>query len=143
MKNLYEILINIIQTDLPYNVPPQKGYEALIGMLNWVMPFDIEKTLKILIDTFYSKLTKECIQGIQTPEYVEFRTRYTAMLSNDLDANFLEHYPFDEVLMRPLSNDDVQNNKENSQDKENDGENELEIPNRWGLIRDVVITCEK
>jgi hypothetical protein len=122
VKNLYEILIDIIETELPYNVPSQRGYEALIGMLTWVMPFDTEKTLRVLIDTFYSKVTKVCVQAIQTPEYVEFRTRYTAMLSLDSEVNYSEHYPFDEVLLRPLSLEESSNSGENSQDKTTEGE---------------------
>lgn len=108
VKDLYEILIDLLQNELPHSVPPQRGYEALIGMLNWVMPLDLERTLKVLIDTFYCKVGKKCLPEVQTPEYVEFRTRYSSLLGGDAKAaaNFSEHYPFDQVLLRPLSADD-------------------------------------
>ena len=61
VKDLYEILIDIVQSELPHSVPPQRGYEALIGMLNWVMPLDMERTLRVLIDTFYTKVGKKCV----------------------------------------------------------------------------------
>lgn len=105
VRALYEILIDILQNVLPNTVPPQRGYEALIGMLHWAMPLDMERTLRVLMDTFYSKVGKVCVPSIQTPEHVEFRTRYAPVLKGDTEAtaNFHEHYPFDEALLRPLS----------------------------------------
>jgi hypothetical protein len=105
VRDLYEILIDIVQSELPHSVPPQRGYEALIGMLNWVMPLDLERALRVLVGTFYSQVCKQCMPAVQTPEYIDFRTRYTSLLSADSKAatNFAEHFPFDEVLLRPLS----------------------------------------
>ena len=60
VRDLYEILIDIVQSELPHSVPPQRGYEALIGMLNWVMPLDLERALRVLVGTFYSKVCKQC-----------------------------------------------------------------------------------
>jgi hypothetical protein len=106
-----------VQNELPNSVPPQRGYEALIGMLNWVMPFDIERTLTVLIDTFYSRVGKVCVPAIQTPEYIEFRTRYPTLLLGDTDSStsYAEHYPFDEVLLRPLGLEDS-----SAQERDND-----------------------
>lgn len=105
MRGLYDILIDLLQNLLPITVPPQRGYEALMGMLHWVMPLDMERTLRVLTDTFYSKVGKVCVPSIQTPEYIEFRTRYAPVLKGDTEAtaDFNEHYPFDEVILRPLS----------------------------------------
>jgi len=113
-------LIDIVQSELPHSVPPQRGYEALIGMLNWVMPLDMERTLRVLFDTFYSKVTKKCVPEVQTPEYVEFRTRHSSLLSNDSKSatNFSEHYPFDQVLLRPLSIEESTKSEGDPKDKE-------------------------
>jgi len=81
VRDLYEILIDIVQNVLPNSVPPQRGYEALIGMLNWVMPLDLERALRVLVDTFYSKVCKQCMPAVQSPEYIDFRTRFTAAVS--------------------------------------------------------------
>jgi hypothetical protein len=105
VRDLYEILISIVENELPHRVPPQRGYEALIGLLNWVMPLDVERTLGVLLNTFYSKVCKQCMPLVQTPEYVDFRTRYATLLAGDpsAGADLAEHFPFDSVLLRPLS----------------------------------------
>jgi hypothetical protein len=61
VKNIYDILIDFVENELPYSIPPQYGYEAIIGMLHWVMPVNAEKTLKVLFETFYSKVTMQCV----------------------------------------------------------------------------------
>lgn len=67
-----------------------------MGMLNWVIPLNMERALRVLVDTFYSKVAKKCIPVIQSTEYIEFRTRYTSLLSDYHEGkNFMEHYPFD------------------------------------------------
>jgi hypothetical protein len=108
VRDLYEVLIDKVQGELPHRVPPQRGYEALIGMLNWVMPLDVERALSVLLRTFYSKICKQCMPVVQTPEYIDFRTRYTPLLPGDItgDSDFVEHFPFDQVLLRPLSPED-------------------------------------
>ena len=115
-------MIDIVQSELPHSVPPQRGYEALIGMFNWVMPLDMERSLRVLFDTFYSKVSKKCVPEVQTPEYVEFRTRHASLLSSDskLATNFSEHYPFDQVLLRPLSIEESTTSEGGSKDKEDE-----------------------
>ena len=44
-------------------------------MLNWVLPLDYEKSLKVLLESLYTKVTKKFITEVQTPEYIKFRTR--------------------------------------------------------------------
>lgn len=145
VRDLYEILIDIVQNELPQSVPPQRGYEALVGMLNWVMPLDMERTLRALIATFYSKVGKRCVPEVQTPEYVEFRTRYSTELQGDSRAatNFSEHYPFDQVLLRPLSIEEGSRSDSGPQDKEEDTEEGSATARRWGLLRGVVIHSER
>lgn len=145
VKDLYEILIDIVQNELPNSVPPQRGYEALIGMLNWVMPLDMERTLRVLIDTFYSKVGKVCVPNIQTPEYIEFRTRYTTLLQGDSEAstNFAEHYPFDEILLRPLCIDDGSSQEKDTEDDVAEGDDSSGLASKCGLLRDIVIKGEK
>lgn len=56
MINLYEVMIEMIVNELPKFIPPRKGYDALIGILNWIMPLDINRSLITLIDTIYIKV---------------------------------------------------------------------------------------
>lgn len=143
VRHLYEILIEIVQNELPHSVPPQKGYETLIGMLNWVMPLDIERTLAVLVDTFYTTVCKECMPAVQTPEYVDFRTRYTSQLAGDpaTAGNFAQHYPFDRALFRPLSMEDKSKSDGSALSKQE--ESGVTLPNKTGLLRNVVIHQEK
>jgi hypothetical protein len=108
VRDLYEIMIDLVQRELPHCVPPQRGYEALVGMLHWVMPLDLERALGVLLDTFYSTVCKQGMPAVQTPEYVDFRTRYASLPAGDAkpEADFAEHFPFDEVLLRPLGSDE-------------------------------------
>jgi len=91
-----------METLLPATIPEKKGYEALIGMLNWVLPLDYSNSLKVLLESLYTKVTKEYIQKVQTPEYVEFRTRIASEFFEP-SFPFSDLFPFDKVLMSPLS----------------------------------------
>lgn len=126
-------------------MPPRRGYEALIGMFNWVMPLDMERTLRVLFDTFYTRVSKNCVPGVQTPEYVEFRTRHASLLSSDskLAANFSEHYPFDQVLLRPLSIEDSTKSEGSSKDKEQEAEDSSIPASKQGLLRSLVMQSSK
>jgi hypothetical protein len=142
---LYEILIDIVQNELPNSLPPQRGYEALIGMLHWVMPLDMERTLIVLFDTFYSKVGKICVPNIQTPEYIEFRTRYTSLLQGDSETNssFAEHYPFDEALLRPLCVGDTASQERDAENDVAEGDEGAGLASKHGLLRDLVVKGEK
>jgi hypothetical protein len=130
-------MIDIVQNELPHKVPPQKGYEALIGMLNWVMVYDVENALSILLETFYSKVCKECLPKVQTTQYIDFRTRYTSLLAAEFEnEDFSEHFPFDEVLLRPLSKDD-----RNTPSTKHEGADHA--ISKAGLLKNVVIDLEK
>jgi hypothetical protein len=106
-KDLFEILIDFVQTVLPHTVPPQRGYEALIGMLSWAMPLNAERALEVLITTLYKTICKGCLPAVQTTEYVDFRTRFAPLaLAADTQSDPgrpADLFPFDEVLLRPLS----------------------------------------
>jgi len=145
VRDLYEILIDIVQNELPQSVPPQRGYEALVGMFNWVMPLDMERSLTVLVGTFYSTVGKRCVPELQTPEYVEFRTRYSAMPQADAKAaaNFAEHYPFDQVLLKPLSTDEGARAEGSLRDEEDGAREGSATAQRWGLLRGVVIHSER
>lgn len=145
VRDLYEILIDIVQNELPHSVPPQRGYEALIGMLNWVMPLDMERALRVLVDTFYTKVGKKCVPEAQKPEYIEFRTRYDSLLPSDTKAiaNFSEHFPFDQVLLRPLSVEDVSAAETSSNNKDEDADIGSATASKVGLLRGVLIQSTK
>lgn len=102
---LFEILIDLVQTTLPAHIPPQKGYEAIIGMLGWALPLDAERTLRVLYSTLYNTICKGSLPGVQSSECVDFRTRYAlpAKGESEAEASLAEHFPFDAVLLRPLS----------------------------------------
>lgn len=104
-RGLFEILIDMVQGVLPTSVPPQRGYDALMGMLSWAMPLDVELTLSVLLSTLYTTICKGCLPAVQTPECVDFRTRLVNYASGDADGSptLSEHFPFDTVLLRPLS----------------------------------------
>jgi hypothetical protein len=61
VRQLYEELIKMMVNELPTFVPPRRGYDAIIGMFNWVMPLDLNRSLVASIDTFYKKI---CIDQI-------------------------------------------------------------------------------
>jgi hypothetical protein len=145
VRDLYEILIDIVQSELPHSVPPQRGYEALIGMLNWVMPLDLERALRVLVGTFYSKVCKQCMPAVQFPEYIDFRTRFTSLPTSDsgADANYAEHFPFDEVLLRPLSLEDQPRLGGASLARQGEPSEGALGSNKLGLLRDVVIHSER
>lgn len=145
VRDLYEILIDIVQNELPHCVPPQRGYEALVGMFNWVMPLDMERSLAVLVGTFYSKVGKCCVPEVQTPEYVEFRTRYSTMPQGDPKAatNFSEHFPFDQVLLKPLSTDEGTRAEGGLPDEEDGAQEGSATAQRWALLRGVVIQSER
>jgi hypothetical protein len=42
--------------ELPTFIPPRRGYDAIIGMLNWIMPLDLNRSLIASIDTFYKRI---------------------------------------------------------------------------------------
>jgi hypothetical protein len=101
VRNLYEVLIEILLNELPTFIPPRKGYDAIMGIFNWIMPLDINRSLVTLIDTFYKKVCMSQIKFLQTPESITFRTRCSILLSNVQSPalNFLSHYQFDEALI--------------------------------------------
>ena len=91
--NLYEILIQLVER-LPETYTPVKGYEAIIGMLKWALPLDYQRTLDVLLDVFYRKVTIEKVKQAQTAEQVYFRTRCAAGLPATV-RGARDVYPFD------------------------------------------------
>ena len=114
-------------------------------MLNWVIPLDVERSLKVLMETFYSKVAKKCVPQVQTAESIEFRTRYASFLSVDSKAstNFSEHYPFDQVLLRPLCTDDSLSSEDTRLEKEAEVDEAGVLATKLGLLKDVVVISEK
>jgi hypothetical protein len=114
-------------------------------MLNWVIPLDVERSLKVLMETFYSKVAKKCVPQVQTRENIEFRTRYSSFLSVDSKAssNFSEHYPFDQVLLRPLSTEDTLGSEDTRLEKEAEVDEAGVLATKLGLLKDVVVISEK
>jgi hypothetical protein len=142
VRDLYEILIDIVQSVLPHSVPPQRGYEAIIGMLNWVMPLDVDRALRVLLSTFYKTVCKQCLPGVQTPEYIGFRTRHSLALQGEDNAetDLAEHFPFDQALLRPYSSDLKQKPEAGAGAKKEGIADRSEATSKKGLLRDVVIT---
>ena len=95
----------MVQSELAVSMPPRRGYEAIIGMLNWVLPLYVERSMKVLLDTVFTKVCLERILSAQTPAAVSFRTRCARLLSTGSDS-FLDHFPFDQALIRPLGPDE-------------------------------------
>jgi len=145
VRDLYEILLDIVQGVLPHSVPPQRGYEALIGMFHWVMPLDLRRALRVLVDTFYSKVCKQCMPAVQTPEYVDFRTRCTSLAADGTPAGstFAEHFPFDAVLLRPLGSGDQPLQREGSPPGQAESRASALTASKAGLLRSVVVQCER
>jgi hypothetical protein len=140
-RDLFEILIVMVQSELAVSMPPRRGYEAIIGMLNWVLPLDVERSMKVLLDTLYTKVCLERIPSAQTPEAVSFRTRCATLLSTGSDS-FLDHFPFDQALLRPLGPDEGR--KTNSKVQKDSDEDNLSVQARKRhLLRDVVIISKK
>lgn len=45
---MLEILLSKIKS-LPFEMISYEGYEALIGLLKWALPLDVDKTLSVAI----------------------------------------------------------------------------------------------
>ena len=59
-------------------------------MLKWASPLDFQRTLDVLLDVLYRKVTIEKVKQAQTDEQVYFRTRRATALKAAKDV-----YPFD------------------------------------------------
>lgn len=57
---------------------PQKGVQALIGMLKWALPLDYKRTLEVLLEGLYTKIVMQRIKKAQTPAAIRYRTRMAA-----------------------------------------------------------------
>lgn len=103
IKDLYDILLDQLTNDLVFSIPHQKGFETIIGLLNWVMPLDSERSVQVLLKCLYSTLAKECLASVQSDEYVSFRTRYAELLKTKGHSDYSHHFPLDEHLLKPIS----------------------------------------
>lgn len=81
------------------------SYDAVIGMLKWVLPLDYERTLNVLAQSLYKRVTLDKVAIAQTPTLVEFRTRInqTTVMKN--------LYPFDDLHFIDSSGKDAKSNK--------------------------------
>jgi len=68
------------------------GYEALIGLLKWATPINPEKTLSTLMNVLYDKVCLKMVPTLQTPEYINFRSRQP-----------FNTFPFDSTTFRASS----------------------------------------
>ena len=88
LERLYKFLIE--QTSLlPSQVFSYQGYQALVGILKWALPFDPQNSLSVLTKTLFEDLHKK-IQSLQTEPQIEYRTRHFAKSTDSTYA-----YPFD------------------------------------------------
>lgn len=140
-QDLFEILIAMVQNELAVTIPPRRGYEAIIGMLNWVLPLDAERSLKVLMDTLYTKVCLERLPTAQTPEAVSFRTRCALQLSTGSES-FLEHFPFDQALLRPICPEDSKKTGSKTQ-KEGEGDGVTAKAHMRHLLRNVMIVSKR
>lgn len=76
-------------TSIPNTYMSQTSYDAVIGMLKWALPLDYQRTLDVLLQSLYQKVTLEKVKIAQTPELIEYRTRVACGILKLL-------YPFDE-----------------------------------------------
>lgn len=76
-------------TSIPNTYMSQTSYDAVIGMLKWALPLDYQRTLDVLLQSLYQKVTLEKVKVAQTPELIEYRTRVAGGILKLL-------YPFDE-----------------------------------------------
>ena len=58
-------------------------------MLKWSAPLNPEKTLECLLETLYLKICGGKLGEMQTPEYINFRTRH-----------LINAYPFDSLIFK-------------------------------------------
>lgn len=92
---IYEIIVELVSIDFTRTIPPRNGYEAIIGMMHWVAPLDINRSLADLASTLYQRICKQTLKKHLTSDAIAFRTRFSRLLTNDQSAalNFVEDYP--------------------------------------------------
>lgn len=79
-------------SQVPEKFMSYQGYEALIGLLKWATPINPEKTLSTLMNVLYDKICLKMVPALQTPEYINFRTRQP-----------FNTFPFDSTTFRASS----------------------------------------
>lgn len=145
-RGLFEILVDILQSVLPHNVPPQRGYEALVGMLSWALPLDVEQALGVLYSTLYRTICCGCLPSVQTPEYVGFRTRPQPVSAGETrtEDELAGHFPFDGVLLRPHSQESRSAAEAGTISKDGGAiASGSQLPNSASLLKDVVIEASR
>lgn len=109
-------------------------------MLSWAMPLDVERALEVLLNTLYRTICKGCLPAVQTTEYVDFRTRLAPLAVADSQSEPVEHFPFDQVLLRPLSSRSRAAAEAGTTTKGGRGDGTSRSPPGSGdLLKDVVI----
>lgn len=137
---IYEIIVELVSIDFTRTIPPRNGYEAIIGMMHWVAPLDINRSLADLASTLYQRICKQTLKKHLTSDAIAFRTRFSRLLTNDQSAalNFVEDYPYDLALFKPLGSS--KDKDSDSQSKKSAGSvNALE---QAKLLRSVVLHVE-
>jgi hypothetical protein len=72
-------------------------------MLKWAVPLNFQRTLDVLLDVFYKKVTIEKVKLAQTDEQIFFRTRCTTKkMLKDI-------YPFDMRMFKLIDASSSQN----------------------------------
>ena len=61
-------------------------------MLKWALPLDYQRTIDVLTESLFQKVTLEKVRAAQTDELVEFRTRVAPRSV----AALKNVYPFDD-----------------------------------------------
>ena len=57
-------------TSVPNTYLTQSSYDAVIGMLKWALPLDYQRTLDVLVDSLYQKVTLNGVANAQTNSLV-------------------------------------------------------------------------
>jgi hypothetical protein len=91
---------------LPHEIISYHGYEALIGILKWALPLDVESTLQVLLETLCKKVLAKIAQG-QKQEHILYRTRF----QQDSDAKCA--YPYDTQRFEPISAAETNSSSDN------------------------------
>jgi hypothetical protein len=119
---------------LPDTYTPVKGYEAIIGMLKWALPLNFQRTLDVLLDVFYKKVTVEKVKLAQTDEQIYFRTRCSTAIKELKDI-----YPFDTRLFKLVDSGSSQN-QEGQENPDEKGKKKDQALKRHDILKHFSLT---
>lgn len=92
MKNLYDIMLAEVKQMPSYTIG-FSGYQALISLLNWVLPLDTNKTLTTLVETLCQDIMSRIGEHQADTDVVLYRTRFHKEGACE--------YPFDTCKFQP------------------------------------------